>query len=91
MKNEFEIEPISVKRNVIVKREHRHVVNEVIEGSGIEAISEQVYTDAFHYAQTTGKDVVVQGAKIQISIADTGVFRKHREIQVVLEMPSIRL
>ena len=91
MNNEFEIEPISVKKNVIVRRRDRNALNDVLEDSGIVEVSQKVYADAFNYARETGRDMVVQGAKIQITIAETGRFRKHKEIQVAFEMPSIRL
>ena len=91
MNNEFDIEPISVKKNVIVRHRDRNAVNDVLENSGIVDISQKLYADAFNYVRETGKAVVVQGAKIQITIAETGRFRKHKEIQVAYEMPSIRL
>ncbi len=91
MNNEFDIEPISVKKNVIVRNRDRNAVNDVLENSGIVDISQKLYADAFNYVRETGKAVVVQGAKIQITIAETGRFRKHKEIQVAYEMPSIRL
>lgn len=91
MNNKFEIEPISVKRNVIIRKKDKNIVNEIMETSNISEMSEKVYNDAFAYARETGRDVVVQGAKIQITIAETGRFRKHKEIQVAFDLPSVKL